>query len=211
VEPIQGESGVRVPHDSYLKELRKICDDSGVLLIFDEVQTGMGRTGTMFAYEASGIAPDIMTLAKALGNGFPIGAMLATERVAKAFVPGAHAATFGGNFLACAAALATVREIGEEKFLARARQTGAYFKERLIALAAEHDGVMEVRGKGLLLALALDRPARPAVDYCLENGFIINCTAKNVLRFAPPLIVTPEQIDLLIPVLSRALKELAGH
>ncbi|HUT54196.1 MAG TPA: acetylornithine transaminase [bacterium] len=210
VEPVQGESGVRVPRDSYLKELRKICDDSGVLLIFDEVQTGMGRTGTMFAYESSGIAPDIMTLAKALGNGFPIGAMLATERVAQAFVPGTHAATFGGNFLACAAALATVREIGDPAFLQKVRETGAYFKERLQELAADHDAVMEVRGKGMLLALALDRPARPVVDYCLQHGMIINCTAESVLRFAPPLIISRQEIDALIPVLDQALKHLAG-
>jgi acetylornithine/N-succinyldiaminopimelate aminotransferase len=208
VEPVQGESGVRVPHDSYLPELRRICDDAGALLIFDEVQTGMGRTGAMFAYESAGAAPDIMTLAKALGNGFPIGAMLATERVAQSFVPGAHAATFGGNFLACAAALATVREIGDPDFLQRVRETGEYFKKRLVELAARHDAVMEVRGKGLMLAMALDRPGRPVVDYCLQHGMIINCTADSVLRFAPPLIIGRREIDALMPVLDQALKTL---
>jgi predicted acetylornithine/succinylornithine family transaminase len=208
VEPIQGEGGVRVPSPTYLSDLRKICNQNGILLILDEVQTGMGRTGTLFAYEASGIEPDIMTLAKALGNGFPIGAALAVEEVASAFGPGSHGATFGGNFIACAAAQVVLDEMSEE-FLAKVRETGDYFKGRLAETAAGHDCVMEVRGRGLHLAAVLDRPAKKAVDYCLEKGMIINCAADTVLRFVPPLTVTRQDIDFLIPVLDEALSGLA--
>jgi acetylornithine/succinyldiaminopimelate/putrescine aminotransferase len=165
----------------------------------------MGRTGHLFAYQESGAAPDIMTLAKALGNGFPIGAMLATEKAAAAFTPGSHAATFGGNYLACAVALAVLKEFEDGQLLDHVRETGAYFLARLRELAKRHDSVQEARGKGLLLALALDRPGRDVVEYCLQAGMIINCTADTVLRFAPPLIVRKEDIDRLLPVLDEAL------
>jgi len=205
VEPIQGEGGILVPSPGYLPRLREICDQNRVLLIYDEVQTGMGRTGPLFAYEEMGAAPDIMTLAKALGNGFPIGAALAREEVAAAFAPGAHASTFGGNFLACRAGLAVAAALDDGSLLARARETGAYFQARLRELKARHDAAMEVRGKGLLLGLALDRPGAGVVSFCLERGMVINCTAERVLRFTPPLIVTAGEIDKLIPVLDDAL------
>jgi acetylornithine aminotransferase len=208
VEPVQAEGGVRVPAPDYLPSLRRICDAQGVLLIYDEVQTGMGRTGSLFAYQDSGAAPDIMTLAKALGNGFPIGAMLATERAASAFAPGSHAATFGGNPVACAAALAVLDEFADGKLLEHVREMSEYFKGRLRKVAGDHDCVLDVRGQGLLLGLGLDRPGRPVVDYCLQQGFIVNCTADTVLRFAPPLVITREEIDRLIPALDQALSEL---
>lgn len=211
VEPVQAEGGVRVPAADYLKNLRDICNRHGILLILDEVQTGMGRTGHLFAHQAAGIEPDIMTLAKALGNGFPIGAMLATEQAARAFTPGSHAATFGGNFLACAAALAVLQELEDGTLLEQARVTGAYFLRRLQELASRHDCVMEVRGRGLLLGLALDRQGKKAVDFCREHGMLINCTAETVLRFTPPLIITPGEIDRLLPVLDLALSRLSAE
>ena len=209
VEPIQGEGGVRLPGPGYLSGLRELCDREGVLLIFDEVQTGMGRTGRLFAYEHEGVEPDIMTLAKALGNGFPIGAVLATERAAAGFAPGAHGATFGGNFLAAQAALAVLREFEDGKLLAHVREIGDYFKDRLRNLAQTHDLVLDVRGRGLLLGMELDRPGATAVKHCFEKGFLVNCTAERILRFAPPLIVQKPEIEALLPVLDSALAELA--
>lgn len=206
VEPIQGEIGVRVPGDDYLKKLRDICDRNEIILIFDEVQTGMGRTGYLFAHEAWGVVPDVITLAKALGNGFPIGAMLANEKTASAFEPGSHAATFGGNHLACCAALAVVEEFEDGSLLEHVRETGGYFKGRLQELADKYDCVAEVRGKGLHLAMELDRPGAQAMKYCMDKGMIINCTAERVLRFVPPLIIKKEEIDLLLPVLDEALR-----
>ncbi len=208
VEPIQGEGGVRVPPEGYLAALREICDREKVLLIYDEVQTGMGRTGRLFAYEEAGAPPDIMTLAKALGNGFPIGATLANEKAASALGPGSHASTFGGNFLACAAALAVVREFEEKDVPAMAREMGQYLRERLQEVAADLDCVQEVRGKGLLLGMALDRPGQPVVNDLFEDGVIINCTAETVLRFVPPLTITREEVDEMIPKLRVALEKL---
>lgn len=208
VEPVQGEGGVRVPSSNYLADLRKICDKNDVLLVFDEVQTGMGRLGRLFGYEEFGVAPDIMTLAKALGNGFPMGATLANEKAAGAFTPGSHAATFGGNFLACRAALVVLDELEDGKLLEHVRKTGAYFTERLVELSREHESVVEVRGKGLLLGMELDRPAQKVVGWCMSQRMIINCTAERVLRFAPPLVIGTEEIDRLLPVLDGALSEL---
>jgi acetylornithine/N-succinyldiaminopimelate aminotransferase len=208
VEPVQAEGGVRAPAPDYLPRLRELCDRERVLLIYDEVQTGIGRTGKLFAYEHSGAAPDIMTLAKALGNGFPIGAMLANAKAASAFVPGNHAATFGGNFLACQAALAVLGEFADGRVLAHVVEVGAYFRDRLREVADRHDCVMEVRGQGLLLGLALDRPGRAVAEYCLQHGMVINCTADTVLRFSPPLIIARDEIDRLIPVLDEGLAEL---
>jgi acetylornithine/N-succinyldiaminopimelate aminotransferase len=208
VEPVQAEGGVRAPTPDYLPRLRELCDRENVLLIYDEVQTGIGRTGKLFAYEHSGAAPDIMTLAKALGNGFPIGAMLANARAAAAFTPGSHAATFGGNFLACVAGLAVLREFDDGRVLAHVNEVSAYFRGRLREIAARHDCVLEVRGQGLLLGLALDRPGRAVVEYCLRQGMIINCTADTVLRFSPPLIVAEGEIDRLMPVLDEGIGNL---
>jgi len=205
LEPIQGEGGIRVPPTGYLEKVRKLCDDKGILLVFDEIQTGMGRTGKLFAYEHFGIEPDIMTLAKALGNGVPIGAMLARQQVAEAFSPGAHASTFGGTPLAAAAALETVRTLEEEKLVARCSDVGAYFKSMLRTLKQRHKLVTDVRGMGLLLGMELSVEGAPVVEACMKKGFLINCIQERVLRFAPPLIISREEIDALIRCLDEVL------
>jgi acetylornithine aminotransferase len=198
LEPVQGEGGVRCPAPEYLKKVRALCDESGLLLIFDEIQTGMGRTGTLFAYEQFGIQPDIMTLAKALANGLPMGVMLARERVASAFGPGTHGSTFGGTPLVSAAALEVCRLMEREGIVALARRTGAYFRSRLEWLRERHELIEEVRGLGLLLGIKLAAEGEPYVLECLERGFVINCVQGNVLRFAPPLIISREEIDALV-------------
>ncbi len=206
MEPIQGEGGIRVPARDYLQEVKKRCQERQALLILDEVQTGLGRTGSLFAHEQFGIQPDIMTLAKSLGNGLPIGALLATEEVAGAFQPGTHAATFGGNPLVTAVALTVLSIISEEAFLSRVKRIGAFFKERLAELKGEFPQVLDVRGMGLLLGMALDRAGKPYVDACFERGFLINCTQDTILRFTPPLIVAEEDVESLIKVLRKLLK-----
>ena len=208
LEPIQGEGGIRVPARDYLKTVKQRCGERQALLILDEVQTGLGRTGSLFAHEQFGFTPDIMTLAKALANGLPIGALLATDEVARAFQPGAHAATFGGNHLVTAVARTVLSVILEEGFLARVQKMGEYFKDRLIALKEEFPAILEIRGLGLLLGLALDGPGKPLVQACLENGFLINCTQDTVLRFTPPLIIDREAVDALVKTLGRLFKEM---
>lgn len=208
VEPIQGEGGVRLGHAEFFKELRELCTERDVLLIFDEVQVGMGRTGTLFAYEQLGVTPDVMTLAKALGNGLPIGAMLATEQAARAFTPGSHASTFGGTPLVTAAAGKVLELIAQESFLAAVRDKGQYFLERLRDLQLRHaEKVRDVRGRGLILGMELAGPGKAVVDQCLAKGFLINCTHETVLRFVPPLIIAKDDIDRLIEVLDAVLKE----
>jgi acetylornithine aminotransferase len=207
LEPIQGEGGVRCPDAGYLEEVRRICDAAGALLIFDEIQTGMGRTGTLFAYEQFGVSPDIMTLAKALGNGLPIGAMLASESVAGAFGPGSHATTFGGTPLVTAAAVEVLKVMEAENLVSRSREVGAYFRDRLEWLKGSHGVIKEVRGRGLMLGMALDISGTPIVMECMEQGFVINCIQDNVLRFVPPLIITREEIDALIDCLDGILGE----
>ncbi|PIP73221.1 MAG: aspartate aminotransferase family protein [Nitrospinae bacterium CG22_combo_CG10-13_8_21_14_all_47_10] len=210
VEPIQGEGGVNIPDSSYLKGLKKLCQEHGVLLIFDEVQTGFGRTGKLFAYELYKTKPDIMTLAKALGGGVAIGALAGTNRVMKSFVPGTHAATFGGNPLACSAALASLKVLTGKNFLNNANATGAYFLKRLKEIAKNNPIVKEVRGKGMFFALELNKPGGDVVIDCMKRGFLINCIQLNVLRFIPPLNITKKDIDSLIPVLSDSLTKLIG-
>ncbi|MGQ9484304.1 MAG: acetylornithine transaminase [Desulfosoma sp.] len=208
VEPIQGEGGVRLGHAEFFKELRELCTERDVLLIFDEVQVGMGRTGTLFAYEQLGVTPDVMTLAKALGNGLPIGAMLATEQAARAFTPGSHASTFGGTPLVTAAAGKVLELIAQESFLAAVRDKGQYFLERLRDLQLRHaEKVRDVRGRGLILGMELADSGKAVVDQCLTRGFLINCTHETVLRFVPPLIIAKDDIDRLIEVLDAVLKE----
>ncbi len=211
LEPVQGESGVKIPAEDYLREVRKLCDKHGLLLILDEVQTGMGRTGKLFAYENSGIVPDIMTLAKGLAGGFPIGAMLASDKVAAAFEPGTHGSTFGGNPLACNAALATIDVLIEDDFiLDQCRRMGIYFKRRLEELQKEFPSIVaEVRGIGLLVGLELTRDGAPLVKECMERGLLINCTAGNILRFMPPLIITEKEIDQLIDSLEQIFDRLS--
>jgi len=207
VEPIQGEGGVRVPDDDYLPALRQLCSDRDVLLMLDEVQTGMGRTGRLFAYEHWGIEPDVMTLAKALGGGLPIGAMLAKEEVASAFVPGSHASTFGGSPFITAAALAALTAIIEERLPQRAAKIGAYFLGRLRELVQRYPYAKEARGKGLILALELAVPAKPIVDRCLQLGLLILTAGDQVLRFVPPLIIGEAEVDEALSILDQALAE----
>jgi acetylornithine/N-succinyldiaminopimelate aminotransferase len=201
LEPIQGEGGIRTPERGYLESVRQICSEKGILLIFDEIQTGMGRTGKLFGYEHFGIEPDIMTLAKALGNGLPIGAMLAREKIAQAFQPGSHASTFGGTPLVTAAALEVVQTLFRENIIDHCRQTGKYFKSRLLWLKDRHDAVEDVRGMGLLLGMKINREGALIVNACLEKGFLINCVQENILRFIPPLIIQKDDIDALVACL----------
>ena len=208
VEPIQGEGGVNLADKVYLKTLRKLCNENKILLIFDEVQTGFGRTGPLFAYERYKVKPDIITLAKALGAGVAIGALGATNRVIKSFVPGTHAATFGGNPLACAAALASLKVLTKKKFLEKSENMGVYFRSQLEQLAESFPIIREVRGAGMMLALELDRPGMDVVTDCMQQGFLINCIQQNVLRFLPPLTVTQKEIERLIKALSKSLTKL---
>ena len=203
VEPIQGEGGVNLADKAYFKALRRLCDEKKILLIFDEVQTGFGRTGPLFAYESYGMKPDMITLAKALGGGMAIGAMGGTNRVMKSLVPGTHAATFGGNPLACAASFASLKAITKNGFLQKASSTGDYFLEQLHKLKKNFPAVRDARGAGLMLALELDRPGAEVVTKCMKEGFLINCIQPNTLRFLPPLIITRKEIDLLVKTLSR--------
>ena len=205
LEPVQGEGGIRCPDPDYLKKVRKLCDKAGALLIFDEIQTGIGRTGRLFAYQHSGVEPDIMTLAKALGNGLPIGAMLAKEHVASAFGHGSHATTFGGTPVITAAALEVLKIISEEKIVDNCRKIGEYFMERLLWLKSRHTSVRDVRGIGLLIGMELDVEGEPLVNKCLEKGFLVNCIQGNTLRFVPPLIIGREEIDSLIACLDEIL------
>ena len=203
LEPIQGEGGIRLPSETYLKQVREICDENKLLLILDEVQTGIGRTGKFFAYEHFDIKPDIMTLAKGLGGGAAIGALLAKENVAASFTHGTHASTFGGNPLACAAALATIDTLLEDGFLLdNCRRNGQYFMNKLEKLINDfHSDIIEARGLGLLIGLELTKTGGPVVESCAKRGVLINCISGNVLRFTPPLIVTEKEIDILIDVL----------
>jgi acetylornithine/N-succinyldiaminopimelate aminotransferase len=207
VEPIQGEGGVNIPDAQYLSSVREICDRHGIMLIVDEVQTGIGRTGKLFAYEHSGIKPDIMTLAKALGNGFPVGAMMATDKIAQAFTPGNHASTFGGNPLAMAAAQATLKTILQEGVLENCQKVGDYFLSQLKKLQQKHKIINEVRGKGLMLAVALSIEAGDIVNKCLQKGLLINSTGGKTLRFVPPLMITCQDVDQAINILDEVMED----
>lgn len=202
LEPVQGEGGVHVAGREYLTRLREFCTTHDILLIFDEVQTGMGRTGTLFAYEQLGVAPDIMTLAKGLGGGVPIGACLAKESVAAAFSAGAHASTFGGNPLACAAAVAVCRTLLEGQVLDRVKPMGDYLANALTECKARHHVVRDVRGIGLLQGMELDIDAKTVVAEALSRGVLINAAGERVLRFVPPLTITTQEIDQLIDTLN---------
>lgn len=211
LEPIQGEGGVKIPDPGYLQDVRKLCDRHGILLILDEVQTGIGRTGKLFAYEHFGVTPDIMTLAKGLGGGMPIGAMLATDKVAAGFQPGTHASTFGGNPLVCAAAATTLDVILEDGFiLDQCRRMGNHFRTTLENLKKEFPNLIaDVRTMGLLVGMELTRDGASIVKHCMDRGVLINCTAGNVLRFMPSLIVTEKEIDHLVEVLEQVFDSLA--
>ena len=209
LEPIQGEGGVNVPAQDYLQRVRELCTREGLLLIFDEVQVGMGRTGRLFAHEHFGVTPDIMTLAKALGGGLPLGAMLAAQPVADLFTPGSHATTFGGNPVATAAGCAVMHELLDGGVLENCRAMGSYLEQKLGELKNSHpDVVVTVRGKGLILGMELNRSGKQVVDRCLAAGLILNCTAERIIRFVPPLIITQEQIDECCGILDDVLGRL---
>jgi len=205
LEPVQGEGGVNVASRHYLEGVKMLCQEYGALLIFDEVQTGIGRTGRFLACQHYGVEPHILTLAKALGGGFPVGAMLAVDEVASAFQPGDHASTFGGNPLACAAALAAVEEMLVGKVVENAATVGAYMYDKLAELAGKFDYVKEVRGLGLLLGIELTIDGKDIVDRCREKGFLINCVNGSVLRFIPPLTITRQDVDRAVGILEEVM------
>jgi len=206
LEPIQGEGGVNCPSEGYLKALREICDESGLLLIFDEVQVGMGRTGELFAYEHDGVEPDILTLAKSLAGGVPIGALLIKKGIADSFKPGDHASTFGGNPLATAAGVAALTALLDEGMLENCQKMGDYFLSQLEEIRGKFPFVEEVRGRGLILGMELKIDGSSIVKEMLRKKILINCTMGNVLRFLPPLIVTKEEVDRVV----KALEEVFG-
>lgn len=205
LEPVQGEGGVNVPSPGYLQAVRELCDAHDLLLIYDEVQVGCGRTGTLFAYQHDDVAPDIMTLAKALAGGPPIGAMLTRADLAPTLGPGTHGSTFGGNPLMCAAALAAMRTLEEEDVLANCIAMGKYFSERLLQLKDKYPFIRDVRGRGLILGMELDIEGGPLVSAAMEKGLLINCTVGKVLRFVPPLIVSRREIDAALAILDEVL------
>jgi acetylornithine/N-succinyldiaminopimelate aminotransferase len=204
VEPIQAEGGVNVPDEAYMRGLRELCDQRGILLIFDEVQTGMGRTGTLFGYEHFAIKPDIMTLAKALGGGLPLGAMLAREEIATSFGPGSHASTFGGNPVACSAGLVVMQTLLGGA-LKNCLQMGQYFVKGLEALQKRFSFIREVRGKGLMIGMELEIEGSKVADSCMQEGLLLNCTAYKVLRFVPPLTIKRNEIDRGLDILEKVL------
>ena len=210
LEAIQGEGGVHVPDEDYLPKVRALCDKYNAVLIFDEVQCGMGRTGTFFGCQQFGVKPDIVTLAKGLAGGVPIGAFLATDKVARAFHPGDHGSTFGGNPLACAAACVVLDALTKDNLMKNAVEVGAYLKEKFNAYKEKYPTLIkDVRGRGLILGMELSRPGREIANECLDYGAIINCTAGNVLRFVPPLNITKTHVDELIAILDKVLPKYA--
>jgi acetylornithine/N-succinyldiaminopimelate aminotransferase len=207
VEPIQGEGGINVATPEYLQAIRRLCDENGAVMILDEVQTGIGRTGKWFGYQHFDVEPDIITMAKALGGGVAIGAMMAKEEIAASLVPGKHASTFGGNCLACAAGIAVIEAIEEDDLLQNAAELGLYAKEKLEQLKQKHFIIDSVRGIGLMIGVQLTSPGNEIVDKCLDKGLRINCTSGTVLRFMPAMITTEEQIDQAIEILDSVMSE----
>jgi acetylornithine/N-succinyldiaminopimelate aminotransferase len=207
VEPVQGEGGVRAAPPGFLKALRALCDESGLLLLVDEIQTGMGRTGKVFAYQHEGILPDAISLAKSLGNGLPIGAMLCTEEAGKSLVPGTHGSTFGGNLIAATAANVVMRKVTDPQLLRDVTQKGEYFLERARTLQGRLPTVIkEVRGRGMLLGVELFQDAAPFISKCRELGLLVNAAGEKTIRFAPSYFVTHDEIDQGLRILERALK-----
>jgi acetylornithine/N-succinyldiaminopimelate aminotransferase len=199
IEPIQGEGGINVPSEGYLEEVRRICDETGTLLIFDEVQTGFGRTGKWFCKEHSGVQPDIMTMAKAMAGGLPMGGIAAREGLT--FSKGQHASTFGGGPLTCAAALASIKVMEDENLIERSREMGEYFRKQLIDL--EREDFLEVRGRGLMIGIETGSLCADFVNSAREMGVLLNCTSDTVLRIAPPLTISKEQIDTVVGILGQ--------
>lgn len=211
VEPITGEGGIRVPDNSYLQGLRRLCDETGWLLMLDEVQTGMGRTGRMFAFQHTGIRPDVLGLAKGLGNGVPIGASLVAGAATELFTPGSHGTTFGGNPLACAAALAVIDTIEQEDLPARAARMGQYLLDGFRSTLGKHPFVKDIRGQGLMLGIELDAPCAELVSLALEHGLLINVTADRVIRLLPPLIIDQHQADEIIGTITDLVSHFAAR
>jgi acetylornithine/N-succinyldiaminopimelate aminotransferase len=207
VEPVQGEGGINPASVSFMQGLRELCSKEGILLILDEVQTGVGRTGKMMAFQHYNIRPDIVTLAKALGGGFPIGALLATDEAATGFAPGDHASTFGGNLLACALGSKVVEIISEPSFLDQVGAISNYLRDRLAAVAEKDERAVTVKGMGLLLGIEFSVEVRDLVSICLKNGLLLISAGPRVLRFVPPLNVTPAEVDMAMDILLRSLAE----
>ncbi len=209
VEPVQGEGGINIASEDFLEGLREFCDSKGILLIFDEIQCGLGRTGKMFAYQHYGVEPDIMTLAKPLAGGLPLGAMIAKEKVASVFKPGDHGTTFGGNPVACAAALAFLEVLQDDNLFIECQLKGEYFQEKLAELKQKFpEFIQDIRVIGLMVGVEVAKEGPSIVQKMLDKGFLINCTAEKVLRFLPPLIVQKEEIDLLIRTLEEVITEI---
>jgi acetylornithine/N-succinyldiaminopimelate aminotransferase len=207
LEPIQGEGGVNVPSNNYLKEVEQLCKEKGILFMLDEIQTGIGRTGTLFAYENYGVEPDIMTLAKGLGSGVPIGAFLAKNH-ASVFMPGDHGSTFAGNPLVCAAAYATLKHLLDNNILDNVNNVGNYFIKKLETLRNHFNIITDIRGRGLLIAIEFkDDIAEEIASSCVENGLLLNKVKPNAIRFMPPLIVSKKEIDMAIEILTTVLKQ----
>ena len=211
VEAVQGEGGVLPATPEFMKGLRALCDEKGILMLCDEVQCGMGRTGKWFGFQQAGALPDAFSVAKSLGSGYPIGALVAGPRLVDVFKPGNHASTFGGSPLACAAALATIQVIEEEGLVQKAGETGAAFMKQLGDMAAKYSRVKEVRGRGLMVGLALDQPAKPLVQIMLDMGLIAIATADTVVRFLPPLNVKPQEVEEAVEIIDEALAEWHGQ
>ncbi|HUV63486.1 MAG TPA: aspartate aminotransferase family protein [Sedimentisphaerales bacterium] len=207
VEPIQGEGGINIADAGYLQAIRRLCDEKGAVMILDEVQTGIGRTGKWFAYQHFDVEPDIITMAKALGGGVAIGAMMARAEIAASLVPGKHASTFGGNCLACVAGVAVIESIEKDRLLEHAVELGQYAKDKLEQLKQKHANIESVRGIGLMIGVQLTGPGKKIVDRCLEEGLRINCTHETVLRFMPPMIATTGQIDQAMDILDGVLSD----
>lgn len=210
VEPVQGESGVNIPDDDYLIALRQACDDNNALLMLDEVQTGIGRTGAWFAFQFEDMLPDVMTLAKALGNGVPIGACLAGEAAADLFQPGSHGSTFGGNPLACAAALAVLDTIEENEYVDRALELGEHMLMGFVQALSGTAGIKDIRGHGLMIGIELEQPCTELVGLAAEAGLLINVAAGNTIRLLPPMILTDDEADQIVDMVSALVKHFLG-
>lgn len=211
VEPIQGEGGVKCPPSGYLKGLKELCDDAGILLILDEVQTGMGRTGRLFAHQHEGIFPHVMTLAKGIAGGLPMGALLATEEVASSLTPGTHASTFGGNPVASAAGLAVLSVLTEDGVLDTMGPVARRFREGIEEIGRLYPQFVEMRGVGWLVGVELTEPCKPIVEACMRRGLLVNCTVDKVLRFVPPLVINMAEVEEALGILGEAFEEVLGR